>query len=62
MNDFCISMFLQLISIAGCDSKSRTTSVWPFLEASIIGVSLNVGIKFHKWLKIEIALNNEILI
>ena len=54
MNDFCIQMFLLLISIPGCDSKSLTISVWPFLEAQIKGVSLNIGIEFPKWFKIEI--------
>ena len=54
MNDFCIQMSLQLISIPGCDSKSWTISVWPFAEAPIKGVELNIGIQFHKWFKIEI--------
>ena len=58
MNDFCIQIFLQLISIPGCDSKSWTISVWPFDEARIKGVLLNIGIQFHKWFKIEIPWNN----
>ena len=58
MNDFCIQMFLQLISIPGCDSKSWTISVWPFSEAQNKGVWLNIGIQFPKWFKIEIKWNN----
>lgn len=37
-------MVLQLTSIPGCDSKMRTTAVWPSREAKIKGVSLNMGI------------------
>ena len=48
MNDFCIQMHLQLISIPGCDSKSSTISVWPFSEAQIKGVLLNMVSQFHK--------------
>ena len=55
MNDFCIQMSLQLISIPGCDSKSWTISGWPFSEAIIKGVSLNIGIQFHKRFKMEIS-------
>ena len=47
-NDFCIQTFLQLISIPGCDSKSRTISVSPFDEAQIKGVRLKMEIQFHK--------------
>ena len=52
MNDFCIQMFLQLISIPGWLNKSWTISVWPFPDAKIKGVELNIWIKFHKWFKI----------
>ena len=48
MNDFCIQMLLQLISISGCDSKSRKITGRPFREAKIKGVSLNIGIEFRK--------------
>ena len=48
MNTFGIQMSLQLISIPGCESKSLTISVRPFLEAQIKGISLNIGIQFHK--------------
>ena len=53
MNDFCIQMVAMLISIPGCASKSRTISVWPFLEAKINGVSVNIGIQFHTTFQIE---------
>ena len=52
MNDFCIQMSLQLISIPGCVIKSWTISVWPFRDAEFKGVSLIIWIKFHKWWKI----------
>ena len=58
MNSFCIQIPLGLISIAGCDSKSRTISVWPFAEAQIKGVKGNIGIQFHRWNTIKIAWNN----
>ena len=51
---FCIQMFLQLISIPGCDNKSWTTSVSPLDAAQISGVSLNVWVKFHESFKISI--------
>ena len=57
MNDFCIQMPLQLISILGCDSKSWTISVKPLVEAQIKGVLLNNGIQFDKCFKIEILWN-----
>ena len=53
-----IQMFLELISIPGCESKSWTISVEPLFEASINGVKLIIGIQFHKWFKIEIKWNN----
>ena len=43
-------MSLQLISIPGCDNKSRTISVCPFKDAIINGVLLNNEIKPQKWL------------
>ena len=55
INDCGIQMVLLLISIPGCDSKSRTISVRPFSEAQIKAVLLNIGIQFHKRFKIEIA-------
>ena len=51
MNDLCIEIALQLISIPGCDNKSWTTSVWPFDEATSKGVLFNNWIQFQKWLK-----------
>ena len=62
MNDFCIQMSLLLISIPGCDSKSRTISVWPLFEAKSNGVLLNIEIQFHEWFKMEIWWNNSIQI
>ena len=41
-NHFCIQMYLQLISIPGCDNKSLTISVWPFSEAKCKGVKSNI--------------------
>ena len=40
MNICCIQMVSQLISIPGWDSKSRTISILPLVEAQIKGVSL----------------------
>ena len=60
MNDFCIQMSLQLISIPGCDNKSWTIWVGPFSEAQIKGVELNIEFQFHKWFKIEISRNKSI--
>ena len=59
MNDFSTQIPLQLISTPGCDSKCLTISVWPFLEARIKGVWLNIGIQCTKWFKIEIYWNKQ---
>ena len=50
---FYIHMFLQLISIPGWDSKSWTMLIWPCNKANIKGVSLNIGIQFHDYLKLK---------
>ena len=47
MNDSYIQMFLQLISIPGCDSRSWTISVWPFSEAKLNEVQVNIAIQFN---------------
>ena len=44
-------MSLQLISMPGCDNKSRTISVCPLDDATINDVLLNVEIEFQKCLK-----------
>ena len=54
MNEFCIQMSLQLISIPGCDSKIRTISLCPFCEAENKAALLKIGIQCHKCFKIEI--------
>ena len=43
MNNCCPQMFLQLISIPGCASKSRTISISDRNVAQINGVLLNIG-------------------
>ena len=53
MNNDGIQIFLQLISIPGCESKSWTISVWPFCEAKIKGVILNMGFNSTNDLKLK---------
>lgn len=48
-------MFLQLISIPGCDNKTRTISVWPLYAANNKGVISNIWNKFGNWLQFEIS-------
>ena len=48
INDFGTSMALLLMAIPGCDSKSCTISVCPFLEAKIKGVLVNTVSEPHK--------------
>ena len=62
MNDFCIKISWQLISMPGCNSKSWTIWVWPFCEAQIKGVWLNIGLQFQKWFKIGIQRDDEMTI
>lgn len=54
MNDFCIEMFLQLISIPDFVSKIRTISVKPYSDERIKGVALIIRFQYHKLFKTEI--------
>ena len=51
---FILKMFLMLISIFSCDINTRTISKWPFSDAKINAVLLNIQIKFHKYLNLNI--------
>ena len=62
MSDFYIQMSLQLISIPGCDNKSRAMLVWPFFIAQLKGVLLKLGFLFHKSFEIEMSGNSNISI
>ena len=59
---FRIQILLQLISIPGCDNKSRTMSVFLLCEAQLKGVLLKLGILFHKSFEIEMSGNSNISI
>ena len=60
LNDFEVVMFLQLISIFGCDNKSSTISVRPMNEAKTKGVLSQIRVQFHKYIIFEISWHNYI--
>lgn len=46
-------MSLIIISIPLCANNTRTSSSWPWIEAQINGVLLNVHNKLHKSLSLR---------